>query len=134
MPVGPPGTASSAVGSAGTVGPSWLRCAWLQTPLPAPDQALEEDPGLGIRRAALSPGDWRTAETISVLGGCLVALERFEEAEALLLESYPVLRERRPRRDWRAIQTLERLVRLYTAWDRPDEADRYRAILEEAGR
>ncbi|MEO6194337.1 MAG: serine/threonine-protein kinase, partial [Thermoanaerobaculia bacterium] len=44
---------------------------------------------LSIFRAKQPPTPWRVADTESVLGSCLTALGRFEEAEPLLLASYP---------------------------------------------
>ena len=47
--------------------------------------------GLDIRRATLSADDWRVAYAQSTLGGCLVVLGRFAEAEPLLVPSYEQL-------------------------------------------
>jgi tetratricopeptide (TPR) repeat protein len=66
---------------------------------------------LAIRRAKL-PGNWLTANTASVLGGCLVALERFDEAEALLVESLPAIEAALGPRDFRSRDARERLAEL----------------------
>jgi tetratricopeptide (TPR) repeat protein len=71
----------------------------------------------------------RTADAESVLGGSLAALGRYAEAEPLLTDGYAQLARasgdlRRQRR-----QALERLVTLYSAWQKPDRAATYRTLL-----
>jgi tetratricopeptide (TPR) repeat protein len=77
---------------------------------------------LGGRRDYLPKGHWLTANAESLLGGCLTALERYAEAEPLLLHAHEVLRAApdvpRPRR-W---QALDRVLRCYQAWGRPEKA------------
>jgi serine/threonine-protein kinase len=85
--------------------------------------------GLDIRRKAFPTGDWRTAEAESVLGGCLAALHRYDEAEPLLVESYATLKAKRGERNNLTQQTLKRLIDLYEAWGKPDQAAQYRALL-----
>lgn len=86
---------------------------------------------LAARRKSLPKDDWRIANTESLLGGCLSALGRFEEAEPLLLNSYPRIRSDVGIRRKRGLETLERLVRLYEAWGKPDQAAEYRSRLAD---
>jgi tetratricopeptide (TPR) repeat protein len=72
--------------------------------------------------SALPDGHWRTALAASAEGAALAGLQRYAEAEKLLLDSYTVLSN-----DTRAMQTLvetagERLVSLYEAWGKPEKA------------
>jgi hypothetical protein len=62
----------------------------------------------------------------------LIALKRYSEAEAVLLEARRELdaRQSPPPRDIH--MTVSRLFDLYTAWGKPDEAARYRALLASA--
>ena len=53
--------------------------------------------------------DWRVSDAESVLGGCLAAMGRFDEAEPLLSQSYPVIRAVKGSN---ARQTMEALARL----------------------
>ncbi|HLG14769.1 MAG TPA: serine/threonine-protein kinase [Blastocatellia bacterium] len=99
------------------------------TPLDA-EPLLRE--GLEIRRKAFSAGDWRTAEAQSVLGGCLAALKRYDEAEPLLVESYATLKAKRGDRDRTTQQTLKRLISLYEAWGKSEKAAPYRALLAQS--
>jgi hypothetical protein len=64
-----------------------------------------------------------------VLGGCLIALHRYDEAEPLLLESHAVLRARKGERSREARDALEWIAQLYEAWGKPDKARDYRAAV-----
>jgi tetratricopeptide (TPR) repeat protein len=76
--------------------------------------------------------DWTTFNTRSMLGEALVGLKRFGEAERLLVAGYEGIRARREKipkeiRGIRESEAAERLVALYDAWQKPDEAARWRA-------
>lgn len=64
------------------------------------------------------------AYTQGLLGGALVQLNRFDEAEPLLLASWDTLRAEGNKS--RMDRAAERLVELYTGWDKPDLAAQYR--------
>jgi serine/threonine protein kinase/tetratricopeptide (TPR) repeat protein len=83
-----------------------------------------------LRAAAFAADDWRTAEARSLLGGCLTAQARYPEAEALLTESYPVLARKRGRSWKRTRDAAGRIVALYEAWGRPEQAARAKVALE----
>ena len=59
--------------------------------------------------------------------------KRFDEAEPLLLEGYTGLESSLPadRRAEKLPLAIERLIRLYDAWGKPDKADEWRAKLAE---
>ncbi|MHC4609059.1 MAG: tetratricopeptide repeat protein, partial [Planctomycetota bacterium] len=86
---------------------------------------------LDIRQTRYVEGDRRTALTRSALGACLVAQGRYGEAEPLLVESHGVIEAAWGELDDRTLESLKRLVNLYEAWSRPDEAGPYRAILDQ---
>lgn len=88
---------------------------------------------LGILRAKLPPGHWRTALAESILGASLTGQKRYAEAEPLLLASHAVLRDRTGARSSPTRQAISYLVALNEAWGRPQEAERYRALLQEVG-
>jgi tetratricopeptide (TPR) repeat protein/predicted Ser/Thr protein kinase len=88
----------------------------LRTALERSQQTL----GAGHRRTVLAERD---------LACCLTALGRFDDAEPLLLESYPQIKAAFGDRHRETVRAVEALVRLYTDWDKPSEADRYRALL-----
>jgi serine/threonine-protein kinase len=71
---------------------------------------------------------WRIAEARSRVGYALFRQQRYQEAEALLKETY----ERMSSDSGAIPDSAERarlwLVELYDAWDRPREAARYRAL------
>ena len=83
---------------------------------------------LAILERSLPAGDWRRARAASVLAVCLTGLERFEEAESLLLASYPALRDQLGASAPETLESLERLAELYDAWGRENKAAEARAL------
>jgi serine/threonine protein kinase/Tfp pilus assembly protein PilF len=81
---------------------------------------------LAGRRKDLPPGHPRTAWTESVLGACLAAQKKYAEAEPLLLGGYQVLAKDPGTLEDGRRRARERLVRLYEAWGKPDEAARWK--------
>jgi serine/threonine-protein kinase len=55
--------------------------------------------GLALREASLPPDHWQIAQAQSLLGADLSLLERFAEAESLLIEGYSVMRANRDEAD-----------------------------------
>ena len=89
--------------------------------------------GLELRRKALPKGHWEIAELASYLGGSLSAQQRYEEAEPLLLEAYPVLKEKQGADSRLARDALDRLVALYKAWGKPEKAAEFAARRSAVG-
>ena len=88
---------------------------------------------LTIRRMRRNfPGDWKTAKTESVLGACLTGLGKYGEAEPYLLRGYPIIAKDKGSDHRRTIEAIQRVINLYEAWNKPDKAAKYRAILHEA--
>ncbi|HKV08466.1 MAG TPA: serine/threonine-protein kinase [Thermoanaerobaculia bacterium] len=89
-------------------------------------RAAEAEPrareALEIFQGAQNPSEERTADAQSVLGGCLAAQGRFEEAEPLLLGSYEVLKEAKGENARFGDEARERIAALYSAWGRPARA------------
>jgi hypothetical protein len=90
-----------------------------------------------LRRPHLAD-HWRRFDSESVLGEILTRQQKYAEAEPLLRSGYEGLKERvratepEPRsvsalRVARLARAGERLVELYDAWGRPDEAAAWRA-------
>jgi hypothetical protein len=96
-----------------------------------------------IRQAAYPQGDWRTAHVMSLLGASLTGQGKYTEAEPLLLDAYNQMKasaETIPAdlREARLHEALERIVKLYEAWDAAelgkgyaDKATEYRAMLSQ---
>jgi len=63
------------------------------------------------------------------LGEFLTTQARFPEAEALLLASYQSLKKSQAENSPRTKLVLQRLVNLYEAWNKPEQAAPYRAVL-----
>jgi eukaryotic-like serine/threonine-protein kinase len=80
---------------------------------------------LGIFRVK-KPDSWRVPETESLLGSCLAAQGRYQEAEPLLTGSYPRLVKDQGEGAKHAGEARNRIVTLYTAWGKPEKAAAYR--------
>jgi tetratricopeptide (TPR) repeat protein len=90
---------------------------------------------LAIRQRK-QPDAWTTFNVKSMLGEALLGQKRYAEAGLLLLEGYQGMKEREAKIDSgskaRLTEALERLVRLYEATGKKDEAAKWRKKLEEA--
>src|SRR5262245_28803073 len=83
------------------------------------------------------PDGWRRSARVSALGACLLGQKKYAEAETLLLKGYEGLQQHEEGipasfRRTRLTEALERLVQLYDAWAKPDEAAKWRKDLETA--
>ena len=100
--------------------------------LDAQGRSVEAEPlareAAEILHEKLPAGHWRIAWADSILGAVLSGQRRFEEAEPLLRDSCSVLQSSLGPRAWQTQETLADLVRMYDAWGRPRDADRYRAL------
>jgi serine/threonine protein kinase/DNA-binding SARP family transcriptional activator len=80
------------------------------------------------------PDAWTTFHAKSLLGGALAGQKRYSDAEPLLLQAYEGMKQRKaniPAEDKpRLMESLERLIRLYDSWSKPDQADRWRKEME----
>jgi tetratricopeptide (TPR) repeat protein/tRNA A-37 threonylcarbamoyl transferase component Bud32 len=89
-------------------------------------EAIESANSVGSERVlAISRGD---------LGGCLAALDRFEEAETELLAAYQALKDSEGVQAPATIRVMEGLVGLYDAWGRESDAESIRSQLSSATR
>jgi eukaryotic-like serine/threonine-protein kinase len=87
---------------------------------------------LSIRQAK-APDAWTTFNTTSQLGGALLVQKKYDEAEPLLLAGYEGLKHREkkmPKDSTRISEAIERLVQLYEATDKKDEAAKWQKELE----
>jgi hypothetical protein len=70
--------------------------------------------------------------TQSMLGAALAGQKKYAEAEPLLLKGYERMKAREksipPKAGSRVAESLDRLVELYTAMGKPDEAKKYREL------
>jgi serine/threonine protein kinase/tetratricopeptide (TPR) repeat protein len=84
-----------------------------------------------------SPDSWKAFHVRSLLGGVLLGLEKYAEAQPLVVDGYEGLRFRQaeiPRLFARHFisEAGERILKLYDAWGRAEESARWRAKLSEA--
>jgi tetratricopeptide (TPR) repeat protein len=79
------------------------------------------------------PDDWRTFNSRSLLGGALLGLKRFAEAEPLLRSGYEGMKKREtkipPQGKPRLREALQRLVQLSEETGRPEQAQAWKQEL-----
>jgi uncharacterized protein HemY len=84
-------------------------------------------------RAKATPDDWVRYEAMSLLGAALLGHGRHAEAEPLVVAGYEGMKAREIRMPipdrFRLREAAERVVRLYAAWDRPDQAATWKSKL-----
>jgi tetratricopeptide (TPR) repeat protein len=80
----------------------------------------------------LPPGHWREAYAEGIQGMALAGQGRFEEAEPLLVRSYPILAASIGARAKPSQEIAASLVKLYESWGRPEAANRYRTLQASA--
>jgi serine/threonine protein kinase/tetratricopeptide (TPR) repeat protein len=93
-------------------------------------QAREAQPlleeSLHMHRSLFPGRNWRTAKIESILGGCLTALGKYDDAEPLVLSSYETLHAPRWAPPAQTSKSLDRVVQLYEAWGKPEQAAMWR--------
>jgi hypothetical protein len=87
-------------------------------------------------RAEKLPDNWLRFNAISMLGGALLGQKKYAEAEPLLLQGYDGMKQREatipPAGKARLPEAAERLVALYAATGKKDQAAEWRQKLAEA--
>ena len=87
---------------------------------------------LAIREKAI-PDDWTRYNAMSLLGGALLGQGRYAEAEPLIVPGYEGMKARAAKIPAPAKppcpEAAERVVRLYEAWGRPEQAAAWKAKL-----
>jgi tetratricopeptide (TPR) repeat protein len=80
------------------------------------------------------PETWERFRAQSLLGAALLGRQKYAEAEPHLVQGYQgmnKLEKSQGHKPHGPSKALERLVQLYTAWGRPDEAAKWRKELEK---
>ena len=72
---------------------------------------------------------WQIAMARNLLGACYTARGDYEDAETLLLKSYPILSSTLGQNQELTQQAIQRIVKLYHAWDKPEQASQWQARL-----
>jgi hypothetical protein len=85
-------------------------------------------------REKKEPDSWTTFNARSLLGEALLGQKKYDDAEPLLVEGYEGLKQREakipPAGKPNLTSALERLVHLYDAWGKPEQAEQWRKELE----
>jgi tetratricopeptide (TPR) repeat protein len=69
----------------------------------------------------------------AMLGAALVELNRYEEAEAELLEAFEQLKTTKGEEEIWTQTVAQNLIDLYEAWGKPEKAVKYREFLKGSG-
>jgi uncharacterized protein YjgD (DUF1641 family) len=88
-----------------------------------------------VLRQKTQPQAWTTFNTMSMLGAALLGQKKYAAAEPLLLKGYQGMKQREntippPFRKVRLTEAVERLLRLYQALEKKDDAAKWRKELE----
>jgi hypothetical protein len=86
-------------------------------------------------RETKEPNAWSTFNTQSLLGAALLGQQKYADAEPLLLKGYEGMKQRAdkipPQSKPRLADAAARLVQLYEATNRPDDAQKWKDELEK---
>jgi hypothetical protein len=88
--------------------------------------------GWNLRRDNLCKGNGQTAVIESLFGSALSQIQRYDEAERRLLESYELMKAASDVSPRERQEAVSRLIALYTAWGKLDEAGQWKAQLTPA--
>jgi eukaryotic-like serine/threonine-protein kinase len=87
-------------------------------------------------RAEKAENDWSLFDTKSMLGNALSGQNKLPEAEPLLVEGYQGLKERESHipisEKPHLIEAIQRLIDLYTVWEKPNEVSKWQEELRTA--
>ena len=83
-----------------------------------------------IQRKSFPERSWQISTTRLLLGACLQEQKRYGEAEPLMLEAFPVIKDTFGLGHPRTQAAVKRLVSLYEAWGKPDQAAQYKGLLK----
>jgi serine/threonine-protein kinase len=91
-----------------------------------PEAEPDAREALRIRQKSLPDGHWLRAASASLLGDILRAQKNFQQAEPLLLEGFTGMSNDPATPPKRRREVLERVIRLYEDWAKPEQATRWR--------
>lgn len=87
---------------------------------------------LALREKVLPQGHWLLADTRSRLGAAMAGEGKHAQAEPLLLDAHAALADDRLCPADNRRQAIQRIIQLYEAWGKPDQAAAWRPRLEDA--
>ncbi len=77
------------------------------------------------------PDDWRLILHKRSVGLCYYKQKRYSEAEPLFVESYPIFKAKFGEENNYTRKSLEFIIGLYKAWDKPEKVAEYEAFLPD---
>jgi len=110
---------------------SLVNLAALQVRMGKYDEAKKNfDEGIGIRGKVFGEDHWDTATARSLLGGCLTKEGQYAQAERHLTKSLDIIKKQFGQEHPRTQAALRRVVELYEAWGKPEQAAAHKAGLK----
>ena len=88
------------------------------------------DKNLRLLKSKFKEDNWKIAEGKSLEGEIYLKKKNFNAAEPLLLNSFSVLKEEFGKNDFHTKEVAQKLVKLYSLWNKTDEANIYRVSLK----
>ncbi len=83
-------------------------------------------------RLKIEPDDWKTFNTRSILGGVLLGQKNYSDAEPYLVKGFEGMKSREknipPQGSTRIPESLDRLIEIYKATNKPDEVKKYEEL------
>ena len=112
-----------------------VRYGWvlIERGQPARAEALIRE-GEAILARLLPEDHWQIVAARGLMGLCWAQQGRFAEAVPAIETSYTTFRKQFGLSDWRTQSSAQALARLYQAWGKPEQAQRYQQALAEASR
>ncbi len=95
-----------------------------------PDSALVYfEEALTVRRQSLGADHWQTGMSMVAVGDCLRWLDRFDEAEPLLIKGHSLVDGQFGAEDERTLSAVQALIDLYQDWGKPQKAEEFECLL-----
>jgi tetratricopeptide (TPR) repeat protein/tRNA A-37 threonylcarbamoyl transferase component Bud32 len=89
-----------------------------------------ERQAIGVYQKSLKPDHWVIHQSRRELGGSLIKLKRYREAEEELLAAHSGLKAALGDQHERTQRAIRYLVELYESWGKPRQAEAYSALLQ----
>ncbi|MFW9784669.1 MAG: tetratricopeptide repeat protein [Candidatus Heimdallarchaeota archaeon] len=88
---------------------------------------------LSIQRKLFPENHWHIATTKIFIGVCLMHTQKFEKAESLMGEAFPIIKDYFGLEHPRTQIAIKRILNFYKLWNKPNKAKKFQDQLEKKG-